>query len=96
MRHHTRQDQRTLRLLREFVRGALSEGPAGVGVTADPTNKDGAYPYEVERGADIHGYWYRSPGDQGSGDPGRPDDPEEYIGIRPPAGAAAPETGGAE
>ncbi|MFN5869792.1 MAG: hypothetical protein ACK46A_10780, partial [Akkermansiaceae bacterium] len=46
-----------------LIRRALQEGPAGPGVSADPTDVKGFYPYEVERGADIHGYWYKSPGD---------------------------------
>lgn len=78
-------------LLRRFVREALAEGPAGPGVTADPTAGGGAYDYEVERGADVHGYWYRSPGDKGT-NPTRPDDPEGYIGLRPPTAS----TGGEE
>ena len=72
------------RLLREFVREALVEGPAGPGVTADPSPgaRGGARDYELERGADIHGYWYRSPGDRATGgDPGRPEDAREYIGM---------------
>lgn len=78
-----------LSLLREFVRIALAEGPAGPGVTADPAGGGGAYDYEVERGADVHGYWYASPGDRGT-NPMRPDDPEEYIGLRAPAGEEPP------
>ena len=65
--------------LRRIIRKVISESP---GVTADPTEIRGFYPYEVERGSDIHGYWYRSPGDKGSNDPGRPDDAEEYIGFK--------------
>jgi len=59
----------------------LLENPSGPGVTADPTNTDGAYPYELERGIDIYSKWYRSPGDS-SGDPMRPEDAEEYIGFK--------------
>ena len=72
----------TLGRLRKMIRRYLSEGPSGPGVTADPTDVKGFYPYEIERGADIHGYWYKSPGDKGSGDPGRPDDAEEYVGFK--------------
>ena len=37
---------------------------------------------ELERGVDNYGYWYKSPGDKTTGgDPGRPDDPAEYIGL---------------
>jgi len=72
-------------LLRRYVREALLEGPAGAGVAADPTTgtAGGARDYELERGVDIHGYWYKSPGDKATGgDPGRPDDAEEYIGFK--------------
>lgn len=65
--------------LRRIIRQVLSETP---GITADPTDVKGFYPYDVERGSDIHGYWYRSPGDKGSGNPGRPDDAAEYIGMK--------------
>lgn len=83
--------------LRRIIRQVLSESfPA---VTADPTDVKGFYPYELERGTDIHGYWYKSPGDKGSNDPMRPEDPEEYIGfktkgVRPDdaAAEAAPKT----
>lgn len=79
--------------LRRVIRHALREGPAGPAVTADPTEVKGFYPYEIERGADIHGYWYKSPGDKGSNNPMRPEDPEEYIGFKTkgatPADAAA-------
>ncbi len=76
--------------LRRIIRQVLSESP---GVTSDPTDVKGFYPYEIERGTDIHGYWYKSPGDKGSNNPGRPEDPEEYIGFKTkgatPADAAA-------
>lgn len=68
--------------LRRIIRRELQEGPSGPGVSADPTDVKGFYPYEIERGADIHGYWYKSPGDKGSSDPMRPEDPEEYIGFK--------------
>ena len=62
----------------------ISEGPAGPGVASDPSaSGGGARDYEIERGTDIYGYWYKSPGDKGSSDPGRPDDAEEYIGLKP-------------
>lgn len=74
--------------LRRIIRQVLLE--SGLTATAiDPTNVDssseGFYPYELERGVDIQGRWYRSPGaSPGSdGDPGRPSDAEEYIGIKP-------------
>lgn len=86
---------RSRSLLREFIREALRQGASGPGVTADPTTgtSGGARDYELERGADIHGYWYKSPGDKGSGDPGRPDDPEAYIGI---SGGDTPEEAASE
>jgi len=70
--------------LRKLIRSILQEGPTGPGVTADPTSPEGFYPYEVERGSDIYGYWYRSPGrSMGSdGDPMRPADAAEYIGFK--------------
>lgn len=74
--------------LRKIIRQVLSE--SGLTATAiDPTNLDtspkGFYPYDLERGVDIQGRWYKSPGaSPGSeGDPGRPADPDEYIGIKP-------------
>lgn len=72
--------------LRQFIRMMIGEGAVGPGVTADPKPGGGARDYEIERGNDIHGYWYRSPGDKGDGDPGRPDDAEEYIGMKPKTG----------
>lgn len=77
-------------LIRKFVREALLEGPAGPGVTADPTTGGGARDYELERGVDILGRWYRSPGATPGteGDPGRPEDPAEYIGM---SGEGTPE-----
>ena len=79
--------------LRMIIRRMLSENPSGPGITSDPTDVKGFYPYEIERGVDIHGYWYKSPGDKGSNNPMRPDDAEEYIGFKTkgvsPADAAA-------
>ena len=84
--------------LRKIIRQVLSE--SGLAATAiDPTQVDsssqGFYPYELERGVDIQGRWYRSPGGSpgSDGDPGRPGDAEEYIGIKPKAAAAPTETG---
>ena len=84
--------------LRKLIRETLGAGASG----SDPTDVKGFYPYEIERGTDIQGFWYRSPGrSMGSdGDPGRPGDAAEYIGFKPPASetpegegeaAAAPE-----
>ena len=71
--------------LRKLIRAALYEGPSGPGVTADPTSPDGFYSYETTRGNDIQGFWYRSPGRSpgGDGDPGRPENPAEYLGMVP-------------
>lgn len=73
-----------LRELRKIIRRVLEEGPVGPGVTANPTEPGGFYPYEIERGTDILGSWYRSPGKApgGDGDPGRPADAAEYIGFK--------------
>jgi len=71
--------------LRNIIRQVLWEGgPPGASLTSDPTNPEGFYPYEVERGTDIYSFWYKSPGrSMGSdGDPGRPSDAEEYIGFK--------------
>ena len=70
--------------LRKIIRSVLKEGPSGPGVTADPTEKSGFYPYEITRGVDIQGYWYKSPGREPGteGDPGRPTDAAEYIGFK--------------
>jgi len=79
--------QRTLRLfVREFLLREYGQAAGASGT--DPTDPDGFYPYEVERGTDIHGYWYRSPGRSvgSDGDPFRPPDPAEYIGMK--AGSA--------
>lgn len=75
--------------LRMIIRCALAEGPSGPGIAADPTDVKGFYPYELERGTDIHSYWYKSPGDKGSNDPMRPDNPEEYIGFKTPGATPA-------
>lgn len=65
-------------LIRETLGAAAS--------VSDPTDVKGFYPYEIERGTDVHGYWYRSPGRPmgGDGDPFRPADAAEYIGMKPP------------
>lgn len=70
--------------LRNLIQKILFEGPVGASVSSDPTDVKGFYPYDVERGVDVHGFWYKSPGrPQGSnGDPGRPEDAEEYIGFK--------------
>lgn len=68
--------------IRRLIRETLGAAASGT----DPKDAEGFYPYEIERGADIHSFWYRSPGrGMGSdGDPGRPADAAEYIGLKPP------------
>ena len=69
--------------IRRIVRQVLLESYGGA-LGVDPTKLDasskGFYPYDIERGVDIAGKWYRSPGEK-TGDPGRPDDPAKYIGM---------------
>lgn len=79
-----------LSTLRRIIREELLReygGPAGAS-GSDPTDVKGFYPYEIERGVDIHGYWYRSPGRSvgSDGDPFRPADAAEYIGMKRKAG----------
>jgi len=85
-----RDRSREAALLREFIREALRQGASGPGVTADPTTgtSGGARDFELERGVDIYGYWYKSPGDKGT-NPGRPDSAEEYLGMS--GGGGTPE-----
>jgi hypothetical protein len=73
---------RLRRLIREVLIAEYGQATAASGT--DPTDVKGFYPYEIERGADIHGYWYRSPGrGVGSdGDPYRAADAAEYIGQK--------------
>jgi len=73
--------------LRRIIRQVLSESglsASGVDPTKLDPNSNGFYPYELERGVDIQARWYKSPGATvgGDGDPGRPSDPEEYIGMK--------------
>jgi hypothetical protein len=67
--------------LRRIIRRVLSEEP---GITVDPTEVKGFYPWEIERGTDIHDFWYKSPGRSvgSDGDPGRPADAADYIGMK--------------
>lgn len=67
--------------LRKLIREAIDDS-----TESSSNNTGGFYPYEIERGVDIHGYWYRSPGRAmgGDGDPGRPEDAASYIGMKPP------------
>ena len=64
---------------------------AGPGVNTDPTQSGAPYDnYNIERGVDIHGYWYKSPGDKSTGGNYRPDDPAEYIGMKAPPAPSEP------
>jgi len=87
--------------LRAYVRAVLHErrrhsrlrqtDSAGPGVTTDPTAAGTPYDnYNVERGVDIYGYWYRSPGDKATGGDYRPEDPAAYIGMTPPPAPSSP------
>jgi hypothetical protein len=70
--------------LRKLIRQVLLETGA-IGIKpGEPPDIKGFYPYDLERGVDIQGFWYKSPGrSPGSdGDPGRPADAEEYIGFK--------------
>lgn len=82
--------------LRETIRRILREGPAGPAITADPTDVKGFYSYDIDRGNDIHSFWYKSPGRTpgSNGDPGRPEDAEDYIGFK--TKGATPEDAAAE
>lgn len=87
--------------LRRMIRQAILAEYGASASGSDPTDVKGFYPYEIERGTDVQGYWYRSPGrSMGSdGDPSRPDDAASYIGMTPPTGEEATgteETGGEE
>ena len=82
----------TISRLRQIIRETLGAGASGT----DPTEHDGFYSYEIPRGNDVHGFWYRSPGrSMGSdGDPSRPADAMAYIGMKPPTSTG--ETSGEE
>lgn len=67
--------------LRELRKLILKEFAPASGT--DPRNPDGFYPYDIERGVDIHSFWAASPGDKGS-NPMRPGNAKEYIGQIPP------------
>ncbi len=66
-------------LLREFGEPTGASG-------SDPMDAKGFYPYDIERGADIHGFWYMSPGRAvgEDGDPYRTTDAAAYIGMKKP------------
>lgn len=79
--------------LRRIIRHILSEEPS---VTIDPTDTTSFYDYEIERGVDIHSFWSGSPGRAmgTDGDPSRPEDAAEYIGLSPKSDDASNEDGG--
>lgn len=68
--------------LRRLIRETLGASASGT----SPGDAKGFYSYDMERGVDIHGYWYRSPGRAmgGDGDPFRPADAAQFIGMKPP------------
>lgn len=77
----------TLREVRRMVRSAILRETLGASASGSDTGgAKGFYPYEIERGEDIHGFWYKSPGREpgGDGDPYRAKDAAEYIGQKPP------------
>lgn len=80
------------RIIREEFLAEYGQAASASG--SDPTDAKGFYPYEVERGTDIHGYWYRSPGraSGSEGDPSRPADAGSYIGLTPPKSDSGDET----
>lgn len=95
MRNNQNNSLRTyIRLILEAKRGQRSikqTDSAGPGVTNDPTQAGEPYDnYNIERGVDIHGYWYKSPGDKATGGNYRPDDAAAYIGMKAPPAPAAP------
>jgi len=75
-----------IRELRELIRNVLFEDGFSTSIADPTTEPKGFYGYDLERGADIHGFWYRSPARSmgQDGDPGRPEDALTYIGMKPP------------
>jgi len=77
---------KTQKIIERALRKLLNEyGEAAAASGTDPTDVTGFYPYNIERGSDIHAFWYKSPGrPMGSdGDPCRPEDAPDYIGLKP-------------
>ena len=96
---------RSKELLRSYIKEVLNlneMGEPGGASGSDPTDVKGFYPYEIERGVDIHSFWYKSPGRPmgGDGDPFRPADAFEYIGMKRSAsemgGSGSEDLGGVE
>lgn len=74
-------------LLRAYLQELLmAEGPVGASLTS-PQDPKGFYFYDLNMGDTQGKFWYRSPGrGMGSdGDPGRPSDAQEYIGLKIPS-----------
>ena len=95
MRNNQNNSLRTyIRLILEAKHGQRSikqTDSAGPGVTTDPTAAGQPYDnYNIERGVDIHGYWYKSPGDKATGGNYRPEDPAAYIGMKAPSSTEEP------
>lgn len=83
------------KLLRIFLQELLmAEGPVGASLT-NPQEPKGFYSYDLSMGDTQSKFWYKSPGrSMGSdGDPGRPSDAQEYIGLKIPS-ASSPESSG--
>lgn len=78
------------RMIREIIKESYG-GSLGIDPTSLETSSQGFYPYDLERGVDLYATWYRSPGSS-EGDPGRPADAADYIGMS----AEEPEEGSAE
>lgn len=68
-----------------MVRAALIREYGAIASFTDPTAVNGFYSYEMERGNDITGFWYASPGREPGkdGDPCRPEDADEFVGFKP-------------
>jgi hypothetical protein len=83
------------KLIREAFVVAASKGNSVMDFYEPPK---GFYDYEVPRGTDIHSFWYKSPGRPmgQDGDPFRPEDAFEYIGMKTPSGEDSSEGGEGE
>lgn len=81
----------TIKQLRGFIRKIITEyGVSASGV--EPKAGDKPYGQDIERGVDIHGFWYRSPGRSmgQDGDPFRPEDAKLYLGFATDDSETAP------
>lgn len=72
-----------LKLVKSLIKLIIKESYGGGAAATDPTDAKGFYDYDIERGTDLYSYWYASPGrSEGSdGDPGRPSDAKDYLGM---------------